>query len=111
MRSLTVMAPAKVNLFLGVGPLRPDGYHSVQTVLHTLALSDTVRLTPADELTVTCDPDLGIPAENNLAYRAARGFSAAFGVDVLLDIHVDKRIPSGAGLGGGSSDAAAARPR
>jgi 4-diphosphocytidyl-2C-methyl-D-erythritol kinase len=107
MRSLTVAAPAKVNLFLGVGPMRPDGYHSVQTVLHTLKLSDTVRLTPADALTVTCDPDLGIPAESNLAYRAAVGFASAFDVEVLLDIRVEKRIPAGAGLGGGSSDAAA----
>jgi len=107
MQSLTVAAPAKVNLFLGVGPRRHDGYHSVQTVLHTLALADTVRLTPADDLTVACDRDLGVPAEHNLAFRAATAFAAAFGVDVLLDIHITKRIPSGAGLGGGSSDAAA----
>ena len=107
MRSLTVAAPAKVNLFLGVGPRRRDGYHSVQTVLHTLALADTVRLTPADDLTLACDPDLGIPAEHNLALRAATAFATAFGVEVLLDIHVTKRVPAGAGLGGGSSDAAA----
>ena len=107
MLSLTVTAPAKVNLFLGVGPRRRDGYHSVQTVLHTLALADTVRLTPADALTVACDRDLSIPAEHNLAHRAATAFAAAFGVDVLLDIHITKRIPAGAGLGGGSADAAA----
>ena len=107
MQSLTVTAPAKVNLFLGVGPARLDGYHSVQTVLHSLDLADTVRLTPADELTLACEPDLGIPAEDNLAYRAATAFSGAFDVDVLLDIHGTKRIPAGAGLGGGSSDAAA----
>lgn len=107
MQSLTISAPAKVNLFLGVGAIRPDEYHSVQTVLHTLDLADTVTLVSADRLTLTCDVDLGIPAEDNLAYRAAAAFSAAFAVDVLLDIHVVKRIPSGAGLGGGSSDAAA----
>ena len=107
MRSLTVIAPAKVNLFLGVGALRPDGYHAVTTVMHALELADTVRLTPADDLTLSCDTDLGISAENNLAYRAACEFSEAFGVDVLLEIDVRKRIPSGAGLGGGSSDAAA----
>ena len=50
MRSLTVIAPAKVNLFLGVGALRPDGYHAVTTVMHALDLADTVRLTPADDL-------------------------------------------------------------
>lgn len=107
MRSLFVSAPAKVNLFLGVGAGRPDGYHSVTTVLHTLELADTVVLTPADELTLTCDVDLGIPAEENLAYRAAVQFSRMFDVDVLIDIVIEKRIPSGAGLGGGSSDAAA----
>ncbi|MDR3686281.1 MAG: 4-(cytidine 5'-diphospho)-2-C-methyl-D-erythritol kinase [Coriobacteriia bacterium] len=107
MQSLTISAPAKVNLFLGVGSIRPDGYHSVQTVLHTLALADRVTLTPADELELSCDVDLGIPAESNLAYRAARAFSAAYGLDVLLDITLAKRIPAGAGLGGGSSDAAA----
>jgi 4-diphosphocytidyl-2-C-methyl-D-erythritol kinase len=107
MQSLTIGAPAKVNLFLGVGSMRPDGYHAVQTVLHTLAFGDTVTLTPSDELTLTCDVDLGIPASSNLAYRAAQAFSAAFGLDVLLDIGLSKRIPAGAGLGGGSSDAAA----
>ena len=107
MQSLTISAPAKVNLFLGVGTVRPDGYHAVHTVLHTLALGDTVTLTPANELAVSCDVDLGIPDQRNLAYRAARAFSRAFGLDVLLDIAVTKRIPAGAGLGGGSSDAAA----
>ena len=107
MQSLTITAPAKINLFLGVGSIRPDGYHSVQTVLHTLELADTVTLTPADELTLTCDVDLGIPPQSNLAYRAAQAFSAAYGLDVLLHIAVAKRIPAGAGLGGGSSDAAA----
>jgi 4-diphosphocytidyl-2-C-methyl-D-erythritol kinase len=72
-----------------------------------VALADTVTLTPADHLTVACTPDLAIRAQDNLAYRAAASFSTAYDVDVLLDIHVTKRIPSGAGLGGGSSDAAA----
>jgi 4-diphosphocytidyl-2-C-methyl-D-erythritol kinase len=107
MRSLSINAPAKVNLFLGVGAIRPDGYHSVQTVLHTLELSDTVVLSPSDALTLSCDPDVGVPPEDNLAYRAAREFSRQFEIEVLLDIHVAKRIPWGAGLGGGSSDAAA----
>jgi 4-diphosphocytidyl-2-C-methyl-D-erythritol kinase len=107
MRSLTVSAPAKINLFLGVGATRPDGYHDVVTVLHGVDLADTIILTPADELTLTCDTDLGVAPEKNLAYRAAAEFSRAFEVDVLIDIALHKRIPSGAGLGGGSSDAAA----
>jgi len=104
---LVVTAPAKINLFLGVGSPRPDGFHEVITVMHSLELADTVRLRPADELAVTCDADLGIPAEDNLAYRAARQFSETYGVDVLVDIEIEKRIPAGAGLGGGSADAAA----
>jgi 4-diphosphocytidyl-2-C-methyl-D-erythritol kinase len=107
MRSLSINAPAKVNLFLGVGPTRPDGYHSVRTVLHTLDYADTVVLTPADQLTLSCEPDVGVPAEQNLAYRAAREFASRFDVDVVIDIRIAKRIPWGAGLGGGSSDAAA----
>lgn len=107
MRALALAAPAKVNLFLGVGSIRPDGYHCVTTVLHTLELADTVVLTPADELTLCCTTDLGIPAEENLAYRAAQVFSEAYDVDVLIDIALTKAIPSGAGLGGGSADAAA----
>jgi 4-diphosphocytidyl-2-C-methyl-D-erythritol kinase len=107
MQSLMISAPAKVNFFLGVGAKRPDGYHFVRTVLHTLTLGDTVRLTPADELTLCCDAVLGVGAQDNLAYRAAGAFAEAYGVDVLLEISLTKRIPAGAGLGGGSSDAAA----
>jgi len=107
MRALALAAPAKVNLFLGIGSLRPDGYHSVTTVVHALELADLVVLTPADELTFSCATDLGIPAEDNLAYLAARAFSEAYGCDVLIDIALTKVIPSGAGLGGGSADAAA----
>lgn len=107
MQGLTVYAPAKVNLFLGIGAQRADGYHDVTSVFQTIELCDVVRLTPADELTVTCSADLGVEPERNLAFQAARAFSDAFEVDVLLDIHIDKHIPAGAGLAGGSSDAAA----
>jgi 4-diphosphocytidyl-2-C-methyl-D-erythritol kinase len=107
MESLRLAAPAKVNLFLGVGSLRADGYHDVSTILHALTLADTLTLAPSDDLCVTCTPEVGVPAENNLAFRAADVFSQTFDIDVLIDIHIEKRIPSGAGLGGGSSDAAA----
>jgi 4-diphosphocytidyl-2-C-methyl-D-erythritol kinase len=107
MTRLQVIAPAKVNLFLGVGRVRPDGYHEVRTVLHALALADTVWLDAADTVELECDVDLGIPAERNLAYRAAEGFLEALGVSDGVRITIEKRIPAGAGLGGGSSDAAA----
>jgi 4-diphosphocytidyl-2-C-methyl-D-erythritol kinase len=79
----------------------------VSTILHAVELADTVRLRPADELTLTCDTELGIPAEENLAYRAAHAFAETYGAEVLVEIAIEKRIPAGAGLGGGSSDAAA----
>jgi 4-diphosphocytidyl-2-C-methyl-D-erythritol kinase len=104
---LTVIAPAKVNLFLGIGQTRPDGHHDLVSVFQTLQLHDTLRLTPSDELTVHSDIDVECAPQDNLAYRAARAFSAAFGVDVIIDIAIEKRIPAGAGLAGGSSDAAA----
>lgn len=100
-------APAKVNLYLNVGEQRPDGYHQVDTVLHTLALHDTVTIRRADGLTVTCDPDVGVPPEQNLAYRAAAALAAATGRSADVEISIEKRIPHGAGLAGGSSDAAA----
>lgn len=104
---LRVVAPAKVNLFLGVGPVRADGFHEVDTVLHALELADTLTIEPADELSLTCDPPIGIPAEQNLAYRAAVELGRLLGRDPLVAIRLEKRIPHGAGLGGGSSDAAA----
>lgn len=105
--SLTVVAPAKINLYLGVGGLRPDGYHSVTTVMHTLELADVVRIMDADELSVTTSVDLGIAEEDNLAYRAATTFAEQFDHPVRAVIEIEKRIPSQAGLGGGSSDASA----
>ncbi len=107
MQGLTITAPAKVNLFLGIGGVRPDGHHDVESIFQTLELHDTIHLTPSDELTLHCDEELGIAPEHNLAFRAARAFSAAYDVDVLVDIAIEKRIPAGAGLAGGSSDAAA----
>lgn len=107
MRTVVVTAPAKVNLFLGIGAIRPDGYHDVTTVIHTLEFADTIRLELADTFSLTCNEDLGIPAEDNLAYRAALAFAEEFGAPGGVAIDLTKRIPAGAGLAGGSSDAAA----
>ena len=94
-------APAKLNLWLEVLGRRPDGYHEIDSFLAEIDLLDTVRLEKAAEISLTVE---GLPAptdESNLAWRAA----AALGVGAR--IHLVKRIPAGAGLGGGSSDAAA----
>lgn len=104
---MRVFAPAKVNLHLAVGDVRPDGYHDVITVLQTLAFGDTVVITPGSTFGFSCTPDLGLRAEDNLACRAAHAMAERFGRPLDLSISLEKRIPAGAGLGGASADAAA----
>ena len=95
-------AHAKINLALVVGPTRPDGFHEVVTVLQRVALHDTVELEPADQLSVE-----GF-ADDTLVRSALEAVAAAAGVEPLWHARIEKRIPVAAGLGGGSSDAAAA---
>lgn len=107
---LLARAPAKVNLVLRVGPLRPDGYHDLETLMVPLDLADAIRIriTRGRSGEVTCRvpnrPELDGPG--NLAARAAEAFRRRFGVADRIEISVEKRIPITAGLGGGSSDAA-----
>ena len=103
---LTVEAHAKINLTLEVIGRRDDGFHDLASVMQTVSLHDTVRLAPAMELSVACD-DESIPAEANLALVAARALRERTGARSGAHINVEKRIPVAAGLGGGSSDAAA----
>lgn len=105
--TLRVSAPAKVNLHLAVGLIGDDGYHPVETVMHTLALADEVTILPAARFEFACGADLGISQEANLACRAARAMEERFGHSLDVAISVKKRIPAGAGLGGASADAAA----
>jgi 4-diphosphocytidyl-2-C-methyl-D-erythritol kinase len=104
------LAPAKVNLVLRVGPLRADGYHEILTLMAPLDLGDgiEVRISP-DDGPVTCEvparPELSGP--RNLAARAAAAFRERFGIANGVRVRIDKRTPVTAGLGGGSSDAAA----
>lgn len=108
-------APAKVNLTLDVRGTLPGGWHEVETVLTTISLHDTVELEwhPEDrpktgeEIRCTCDrPDLPV-GPDNLAVRAARCLRERAGIPGTIRLHLTKRIPVGAGLGGGSADAAA----
>jgi 4-diphosphocytidyl-2-C-methyl-D-erythritol kinase len=110
----TIEAPCKINLHLGIGKKRDDGFHSIESIFTALAFHDTLRLefggldgeirlftnweTPAEE----------IPDEKNLIIRAISLFREQTGFKKGLAVRLDKRIPLGAGLGGGSSDAAAA---
>lgn len=105
-----LMPPAKVNLFLDVGDKRPDGYHEIGTLLVPVNLYDTLELQPTagGELTLTCEPEVVPSGPGNLVWKAAEALRRTFGVKDGAAMRLTKRIPHEAGLGGGSSDAAAA---
>lgn len=99
-------APAKINLGLHVLRRRPDGFHDIETVFLRIGWADHITVEPAERLFMTCsDPDLPVD-RSNLCMRAALQLADAFDVRRGAHIHLDKHIPYGAGLGGGSSDAA-----
>lgn len=100
-------APAKLNLFLHVTGRRADGYHSLQTAFRLIDLADMLRFKPQEDGKVTlARPLAGVPSEKNLCLRAAALLKHATGHRGGVEIELDKRIPIGGGLGGGSSDAA-----
>ena len=103
-----VRAQAKLNLFLHVLAREESGYHAIETLFHRIDLCDDVEVTlaPPGERTLECDVDFGAPWQN-LAFRAAERVCAAAESDTGFRITLRKRIPAGAGLGGGSADAGA----
>ena len=102
--SLDLLSPAKLNLFLHITGRRPDGYHDLQTLFQLLDWGDRMQFTPNHAGRISLDgPDLGIPPQDNLIYRAARLLQRD---DLGVHISLQKRIPAGGGLGGGSSNAA-----
>lgn len=111
--SVTVRVPAKVNLHLGVGPLRPDGKHQLHTIYQAVSLYDEVTIEPSPDGSLTVeligehleDVPLG---DDNLAVQAVRAVAALAGVDPAVHLTLRKGIPVGGGLAGGSADAAAA---
>lgn len=104
---LTLPAPAKLNLFLHINGRREDGYHLLQTVFQFLDQADTLHFSRREDGAVTLSPELqGVPAEANLVVRAARLLQAETGCRLGADIVLEKRLPMGGGIGGGSSDAA-----
>ena len=106
-----VRVPAKINLHLAVGPLRPDGYHELNTVYHAISLFDELRASEGDTLTLTMEGEgtgeLALD-ETNLVIRAARALAAHARVPAYARLHLKKSIPLAGGLAGGSADAAAA---
>ena len=101
-------APAKINLYLHIIGRRPDGFHELETLMAPISLGDTLQIDLiASGIEFTCsDPALS-DAQDNLATRAARLFLEEFKLGTGIRIHLEKAVPVGAGLGGGSSDAAA----
>ncbi len=108
-RSITVPAYAKLNLTLDILGKRDDGYHEMQMVMQTVSLHDDVTVTLTDGKGITCRVDgAALPCdERNLAVKAARAFCEAMDYGGGIDITLIKRIPSEAGMAGGSADAAA----
>jgi 4-diphosphocytidyl-2-C-methyl-D-erythritol kinase len=106
-RAITLLAPAKVNLALAVVGKRDDGYHDLGSVFATIDLADRVRVAKGRTLEVRIAPDVGAPPGEDLASRAVRAMATAARRDPSAFVHIRKRIPVAAGLGGGSSDAGA----
>ena len=104
MSALTTRAPGKINLCLYLGPIRPDGLHELVSVIQPLELADELRLEPAEVDEVICD---GVEGEN-LAGRALDAYRQEAGLSGHWRLTIDKQVPVAAGMGGGSSDAAAA---
>ena len=107
---ITVFAPAKVNVILRILDRRPDGFHNLWSVMQAVALDDEVQIrlrADRQDIQLRCDATDLAADQSNLVYRAAAAVLARAQQSVGLDIELRKRIPMGAGLGGGSSDAAA----
>lgn len=107
--ALAITVPAKINLWLEVLRKRPDGYHDISSLMLPLAVYDHIELEPAgdDGIRVECDHPQVPKDETNLAWRAAQAYLARSGQRGGVRIRLRKNIPVGAGLGGGSADAAA----
>lgn len=110
--SAHVAAHAKINLDLRVLAREESGFHQIETLFQRISLADQIliRVRPGAGIALSCDVDVGVPSEQNLAWRAAAAYRHATGWPAdnrIIEIAITKRIPSGAGLGGGSADAGA----
>ena len=108
--AVTVLAPAKINMILRILDRRPDGFHNLWSIMQTVALEDEVQIklrADQQDIQLSCDAMQLAADRSNLVYRAAAAVLTRAQPAIGLDIELRKRIPMGAGLGGGSSDAAA----
>jgi 4-diphosphocytidyl-2-C-methyl-D-erythritol kinase len=106
--SWTALAPAKINRELRVGRLRPDGYHEIRSRMVSIDLADRLTVEPSNSLELVCDVPSVPVGDENLVVRAARLLAESAGVPARARLTLEKRIPMGGGLGGGSADAAIA---
>ncbi|MDE7399999.1 MAG: 4-(cytidine 5'-diphospho)-2-C-methyl-D-erythritol kinase [Oscillospiraceae bacterium] len=105
---MTLTANAKVNLYLDITGVRADGYHLLETVMQSVDLCDVVTVSlGGDGIRVECSNPEIPSGDGNICHKAAERFVRALGKPLSVGIHVEKRIPHGAGMGGGSTDAAA----
>lgn len=106
--SITVAAPAKINLYLDVINKREDGYHDIESIMHTVSLSDQVTLELTDgPIEITSNFPHVPTDEKNIAYKVAKAYFSHIGKELGVKIHIEKHIPVSSGLAGGSTDAAA----
>lgn len=106
MNTLTLKSPAKVNLFLRIVGKRPDGYHELASLFQSISLYDLLHFTPSTQDVLTCtDPSLPID-KTNLIWKAVDLFRKKTNLHTFVKVHLEKNIPTQAGLGGGSSNAA-----
>lgn len=109
--SVVVRAPGKINLILRVGPLRSDGYHELLTVFQAVDIWETVTVQPAADFSITVSGGANlalVPLDaSNIAIKAAMAVARRLGRSDGVAIHIDKKVPVGGGMGGGSADAAA----
>ena len=108
MKKLIVEAPAKINLILNILHKRNDGYHELETIMHQINLIDIISIElSGKDITVATNSKLIPSGQENLAYKAAALFMEKNGIKAGVNIIIEKNIPVGAGLAGGSTDAAA----
>lgn len=108
MRRISIPSNGKINRVLHVGPVRPDGFHTLHTIYQSVSLCDRITLaqTRKPGIRIRCDRDDVPTDESNLAWQAANRWCGETGVSPAFDVDIQKRIPAGGGLGGGSANAA-----
>ncbi len=106
---MKLSAPAKINLYLWVGARRADGWHEIESIMQSISLADGLTVSPADVVSLDVEPRGSAPEdESNLVVKAVRVLGSSTGSASGAALRLTKEVPAGAGLGGGSSDAAAA---